>query len=161
MAQKHQSKLVVLLPLLLLAACTSGEKWPNLSDKLPDVAERNRVLESSDPAVSPRTPDASPLSEADALQLMQGISGAVSQSTEQFTAAMASWRESSGADRRSRWMGAQLAVTRLSQTVSRVNAILFNDELKNGNAQAQAQALKNRVEKTVADARQELSANAP
>lgn len=161
MARKHHFRLTVLFPAVLLAACSSTEKWPNLSDKLPDTAERNRVLERVDPSATPRQADKSPLSEADAVQLLATIENDISDAAGEFTAAITSWRESNEADRRSTWMGAQLALTRLSQTVSRVNSILFNDTLRNSSVVAQANSLKNKLEKTVAEAQQELAANAP
>ena len=161
MAQKHPIKLVALLPMLLLTACSSGEKWPNLSDKLPDVAERNRILEKADSTATPRTTDAAPLTETDALQLLATINNDVTRAADQFSAAMTYWEQSPETDRRSAWMGAQLAVTRLSQTVSRVNNILFNEDLDGSNVQVQAQALKSRIESTVTAARQKLAKSAP
>ncbi len=162
MALKHQIKLSPLMALVVLAACSSGEKWPNLSDKLPDTAERNRVLERSEPTAAPRAEDTTPLSETDAMELLASIENSVKTAKKDFTAAMATWRSNTAvADARSNWMGAQLAVTRLSQAASRVNNILFNADLKNGAAWASAQSLKDNVERLVEEARQELAANTP
>ncbi len=154
-----QSSILVAI-LLVCSGCTRSGDWPNLSDKMPDPAERNRVIERADPSSEPRPAPQAIVSEQDAAQLLADIVEAVAQAETNFEVAMQTWQQSENEIRTS-WMSAQLAVTRLSQTVSRLDGIIFSQPLAGTDTKATASQLKGRVDAIVIAARQELAANEP
>lgn len=146
--------------LLVLAACTRSGDWPNLSDKMPDPAERNRVIERADPTSTPRAAPQAVTSEQDANRALADVLAALGNAEAEFNSAMEVWRLGEG-EIRTNWMSAQLAVTRLSQTVSGLNGILFSTELEGSPAKQEAAQLKARVDAIVVAARQELASKEP
>lgn len=154
-----QSSILVAI-LLVCSGCTRSGDWPNLSDKMPDPAERNRVIERADPSSEPRPVPQAIVSEQDATQLLADTIDAVANAETNYEVAMQTWQQSEDEIRTS-WMGAQLAVTRLSQTVSRLDEILFSQPLAGTATKETAAKLKERVDAIVITARQELAANEP
>lgn len=145
---------------LTLAACSRSGDWPNLSDKMPDPAQRERVIVQTDPSAQPREiPDAL-TSEQEALSLLEDITKSLSAARAEFERSMAAI-EPTAEDARIRWMSAQVAVTRLSQTASRLNAILFSDFLNGAEVQTTARRLKDETDQIVVEARQTLAKSEP
>ena len=146
--------------LLIGGACARSGDWPNLSDKMPDPTERNRVIERANPSTGPRPSPNAIVSEADASQLLSVVVDAVADAEADFNTAMGVWRQGEG-EARTNWMSAQLAVTRLSQTVSRLNEILFNSSLGGTPIAKNAAKIKTQVDALVVAARQELANSKP
>ncbi len=131
---------------LLLSACSSGKgDWPNLSDPVPDPSEREReIVRSEIPAgVSDGTPlspdrqalsgeaspaptgDPVPTSEEEAADLLMAIKEALRSETLSYRQAKARIAEAEEGDAlQDAWFSAQLALTRLSRTSSRLDTLL-------------------------------------
>lgn len=146
--------------LLAGTACTRSGDWPNLSDKIPDPAERSRVIERAEASSEPRPAAQAIASEQDAAQLMLDVINSLVQLEAEFNTAMATWKQNGG-EPRTDWMSAQVAVTRLSQAASRLDEILFSEALEGSSTMAEALHLKTRVDATVIAARLELASNEP
>ena len=146
--------------LLITAACTRSGDWPNLSDKMPDPTERNRVIERAEPSTEPRPAPQAIVSEQDAIKLLSDTAAAIEAAEAEFNTAMNAWKQENG-EARTNWMSAQVAVTRLSQTVSRLNDILFSEALNGTDTWQKATELKDRVDLLVISARQELGKSTP
>jgi len=161
---------ICLLSLVLLAAlpgCSSNGDWPNLSDKMPDPASRNRVIERADPSVTPREQDQPPASIEDAETLFNTIKADIETARSAFTLALEAFKSSTQAgsdtaeDKVHLWLETQLALTRLSQTASRLDAILFSDELATSETNRRSREVKDRIDAEVVAARQSLAAQKP
>ncbi len=131
---------------LLLSACSSGKgDWPNLSDPVPDPSEREREIVrseipagvsngetmpssrqvlSGEPSSAP-TADQTPASEDEASDLLQAIKKALRDETLAYRKAKARIAESEEGDAvQDAWFSAQLALTRLSRTASRLDTLM-------------------------------------
>lgn len=154
-----QSSIFVAI-LLAGTACTRPGDWPNLSDKIPDPAERSRVIERADPSSEPRPTPQVIGSEQDAAQLMSDVENSLVQLEAEFNTAMATWKQNDG-EPRTDWMSAQVAVTRLSHAASQLDEILFSKPLEGSSTMREALTLKTRIDAMVIAARQELASNEP
>ncbi len=161
MAQKSLFLLILAFIMPLMAACSGGGDWPNLSDRMPDPAERNKVIERTDVTTTPRPIDEQPQSPQSAAALLANVQGDLDVMTVAFEAAMQTWRDGEEPEVRDLWMGAQLAVTRLSQTSSRLDTIILSEALDGSAVVAEALAVKAQIDETVAEARTELASKAP
>ena len=125
----------------LLGACSSQNKdWPNLSDPIPQAEERERVDTSAvTPATKPPAPtrpvmsgeaaslpayDPAPASEAEAESLFEDIKKTLREETLAYRQAVAKLGTAAGEDLQDAWFSAQLALTRLSRTASRLDPLL-------------------------------------
>jgi len=158
---------LLLVSLAVLSGCSSKGDWPNLSDKMPDPASRNRVVEHADPSIAPREQDQVPTSIADAKALFDTVSSDIKTAQEAFAFALEAFKNSkqpnsdTASDNVHLWLETQLTLTRLSQTVSRLDAILFNDALTASETGRLSRELKDRVDTEVIAARQSLAAQKP
>jgi|GEM_PF-1400761 len=165
---------------LLLSACSSGKgDWPNLSDPVPDPSEREReIIRSEIPAgvstgkpvppnrqalsgeASPApTDDPIPTSEAEASDLLQVIKEALRDETLSYRKAKARIAEAEEGDAlQDAWFSAQLALTRLSRTASRLDTLLT---LEIPRIVAEAAAEAKIMERFVVDERQKLFESRP
>ncbi len=137
----------------------SGD-WPNLSDRMPDPADRNRAIERADPSVTPRQQDTEPQTPAEAQELFVDVENALLTTRTAFDESWQRFRETENATIHE-WMEAQLALTRLSQTSSRLNIIIFNEALDGSPVHAQARALKDQIDSVVISARKQLADSRP
>lgn len=128
----------------LLAACSSGDKeWPNLSDPIPDAKERETVDKSAvTPAQKPPVPvrpaltgdvaalptgDPLPNTPSEAETLFEDIKKALREETLAYRQAVAKLAAVTGDELQDAWFSAQLALTRLSRTASRLDPLLEMD----------------------------------
>lgn len=161
MAQKSLFLLILASITPLIAACSSNGDWPNLSDRMPDPAERNKVIERTDVTTTPRPIDEQPQSPQSAATLLANVRDDLDVAKAAFDAAMQTWRDSEEPDIKSLWMGAQLAVTRLSQTSSRLDPIIVGEVLQGSKVVADALTTKAQIDEIVIEARRELASRAP
>jgi len=161
------SKLPICLLLLVstaaMSGCSSSGDWPNLSDKMPDPALRGRTVERADPSVTPRPQEQAPTTSAEAETLLAAVAADIASAQETYAQAVAAFRASgeNNGDSVHLWLEAQLALTRLSQTASRLDVILFNDNLASSELGLRSRAAKDRVDTQVVAARQALAAQKP
>lgn len=166
MWHKSFRSLISLIFLALLPGCGMGGDWPNLSDRMPDPATRARVIDRADPSVAPRELDAAPQTPTDAQALLAEIEQAIRVAQGDFETSMQSFETSRMAtggdsDALHSWMEVQLMLTRLSQTASRLDAILFSTPLSGTAVHAAARETKDRIDTLVIAARQRLAAIRP
>lgn len=161
MAKKSLFLMILASIIPLVTACSSGGDWPNLSDRMPDPTERNKVIERTDVTTTPRPIDEQPQSPQSAATLLANVRSDLDTMSSAFETAMQAWRGSGEADSKDLWMGAQLAVTRLSQTSSRLDPIILSEVLKGSAVVAEAQTAKAQIDEIVAEARKELASRAP
>lgn len=146
--------------LLALAACSSNGSWPNLSDKMPDPSERERVFERADTSIEPRPADPAPTSEAEAARLVATISSDLANEEQAYRAARLALDEADAGNRLQRWRDAQLALTRLSITLSRLDPVIDMSDASSP-AKAEASALHARLNGFVVAERQYLTGRQP
>jgi len=128
----------------LLAACSGqGKDWPNLSDPLPKAEERERVDPTAvTPAEKPPVPtrpvmsgaatslpntDPVPESEEEAASLFDDIKKTLRSETLAYRQAVAKLGSTADEELKDAWFSAQLALTRLSRTASRLDPLLDMD----------------------------------
>ncbi|SDE61516.1 hypothetical protein SAMN04488071_3395 [Kordiimonas lacus] len=131
---------------VILSACSSSKGgWPNLSDPVPNPSEREReIVRSEIPAAVPTnkpTPptrpaltgaaspapvaDSLPSSEEEASDLLLTIKEALRDETLAYRKAKAKIAEAEEGDAlQDAWFSAQLALTRLSRTASRLDTLM-------------------------------------
>lgn len=165
---------------LLLSACTSGNgDWPNLSDPVPDPSEREREIVRSEipghiPSGKPAPPsrpaltgeaspaptaDQLPASEEEASDLLQAIKEALRDETLAYRKAKARIADAEEGDAlQDAWFSAQLALTRLSRTASRLDTLLA---LEIPRIVAEATAEAQIMERFVVGERQKLFESKP
>lgn len=155
--------LLLLVSLTALSGCSSNSDWPNLSDKMPDPASRNRTVERADPSIAPRPQEQVPTTLAEAETLFAAVNADIASAQETYAQALATFRAARADDgeRVHLWLEAQLALTRLSQTVSRLDVILFNENLAGSEPGLRSRATKARIDAQVVAARQSLAAQKP
>ncbi len=134
----------IFISLSLLSACSSSDKdWPNLSDKLPDASERERTPEGTDPASvtpsakpappprpvmtgdisTPPNDDPAPQSLSEANTLLEEIKKALREETLTYRQTVAKLGTAASEELQDIWFSAQLALTRLSRTASRLDPL--------------------------------------
>lgn len=155
--------LVPMVFAVALSACSSTDDWPNLSDTIPDPAARDRVIERVDPAIVPREQDQTPTSMAEAEALLDAVTTDTEAARQIYDRALDAFTNSDPAssDQVHLWLEAQLALTRLSQTLSRLDVILFNDELAESVLGKRVRGEKQRIDSLIVAERQALAAARP
>jgi hypothetical protein len=177
---KIERKYVAIFMLMLpLGACAqrSGD-WPNLSDKLPapeerDVVDRPVETAAITPASKPPAPprpamtgsgtgtvdsDPVPATEAEAGELLETIKKALREETLAYRTAVAKLDGLEGEALQDAWFTAQMALTRLSRTASRLDTLLALEmPALTGAARGEADI----IERFVVGERQRLTENAP
>ena len=154
------------LPMMLMmafAGCSSTGDWPNLSDKMPDPATRTRAIERADPSIAPRVEEKVPTSLAEAEALLATVTTDAGAARETYVQALEVFNNA-GPDNNDKvhlWLEAQLALTRLSQTISRLDVILFDDGLATSELGERAKAQKQDIDALVVAERQALAAAKP
>ncbi len=154
---------------IALAACVNKEGWPNLSDRLPDTKERNRVIERANPSLEPRPQDMEPQTLQSANKLIADVKQASEALKLEFEDALNVARinaPNAGTDATKQefahlWFEAQLALTRLSQTANRLDPLLFNAAIKDSLIQSTAKQEKLAIDTYVVAMRQELGSLKP
>jgi len=129
---------------LLISGCASlSGDWPNLAEPYPDASARDRVIERANPVQPTRVQDESPLTRSSAYKLMESTRAQLSTARESYLAIKAKLKNASGDDQTDLWNEAQLSLTRLSHTASRLDGILNSEKLKDAPVWVSASALKN------------------
>lgn len=141
----------VFVVLTFLAACsTGGSDWPNLSDPPPSAEDRNRTLEPSRttdivPGVKPQPPtraslsgeaapapgtDPLPATETEATDLLDTIKKSLREETLLYRETKAKIATASDPESlQDAWFAAQLALTRLSRTASRLDGFALLESM--------------------------------
>jgi len=161
--------LLLLVSVAALPGCSSNGDWPNLSDKMPDPASRNRAVERANPSVTPRTQDTAPQTQEDARALVNSVvqdSETLGAEFEKIfrrveEASLASDGDLTIETYRHLWFEAQLALTRFSQASSRLDSILFNTELDGSDVWKQASDRKKNIDAFVVAMRRGLASLKP
>lgn len=135
--------LIVLISFSLISCSSLSGDWPNLAEPFPDASDRNRVIERVNPTPPPTVQDNGPLTRSTAFKLMESTRARLKNATTTYLAIKAKIAPASGEDKTDYWNEAQLALTRLSHTASRLDTILFSEKLKPAPVWASATALKN------------------
>lgn len=159
---------LLLFSLAALPGCSSNGDWPSLSDKMPDPASRSRAVERADPSVAPRVQEQMPTTLTEAKVLLASVTEDIKAAQEAYTQALRAF-DGSGTNKNSPnddervhlWLEAQLALTRLSQTASRLDVILFNENLADTELGGRSRTTKSRIDAQVVAARQSLAAQKP
>lgn len=154
---------ISLILMTALTGCSSTGGWPNLSDKMPDPATRTRVIERADPSIAPRQQEKAPTSMAEAEALLATVTTDVRAAHEIYAQALEAFNKAvpDDSDKVHLWLEAQLALTRLSQTISRLDVILYDDSLATSELGARAKAQKQETDAHVVAERQALAAAKP
>ncbi len=140
----HPYKLCAYSALFLMLTACSGfaGDWPNLAEPFPDPKERERVIEHANPVAPTRAPTESPLTSSDAVKLLKAIQTQFAKDTSAYKGAKAHFAAAMGEDKTDYWNEAQLALTRLSHTASRLDAILNADTIKSSDVWMRVLRLK-------------------
>lgn len=155
---QNSPKSILSVPLvLLIGACTHGSDWPNLSDKMPDPAERSRVIERADPSTAPRPRDEAPQSTGEAQTLFMEVTRDTEELGAAFEAVFRRLEEASVSEGETQadeelkhhWFEAQLALTRLSQAVNRLDPIIFSETLEGTDVWRRARDHKSEIDQFV------------
>lgn len=146
----NTAQIICTILALTVAGCAGGD-WPSLSDKMPDP--QDRVLVRAEPSLSGGERDSyagdnnSVLTAADAESLLHEVRRDLKAMKADYEAAVSDYSamgkdsdETNEQELRHAWLNTQLHLTRMSQTVSRLNAILFGkgEALKEVSVSAQA-----------------------
>lgn len=143
-----------------LAACAGGKDWPNLSDPLPDPADRDRVRFEAAPA-EPVTPATNaPATQAEAAVVVEEVSTALPLELKAYRLALTAFDGAADDEaRKDSWLDAQLKLTRLSRTLSRLDPLTDgqpNSQPDSAEPYRRAAELKAFYEPLVVEERQRL-----
>ncbi|MCJ9428224.1 hypothetical protein [Kordiimonas marina] len=168
-----------LFPLVLcglLAACAGrGDTWPTLSEPLPDQSARTKPLHPAkkpadqqrasthaEPAApTRRTEDTLPKTAAEADALLTEIKTDLKADTLAYREAVAKVDEAAAEARLDAWYDAQAALTRLSQTASRLDKLIAATDPALASVAEAAESQAGIIEKFVVDERQRLAGLKP
>lgn len=157
-----QKKYGFLALLLMLNGCSSlSGDWPNLAEPYPDTTERDRVIERANPVEPSVVKDESPLTRSTAFKLLESTRASLLRERGNYASIKANIADSEGDDRIDYWNEAQLALTRISQTASDLDAILDADMLKDAPVWAEARQLKEEEDRFLVSERKLLKTLKP
>lgn len=138
--------------------------WPNLSDKMPDPATRARVIERVGSAAQPRSIESAPVTTEQAETLLQSVQAAAADGANLLNEAFRVLDDRMAENDQEAmhlWLEAQLALTRLSHTASRLDPIIFSADLLASDVHKKSRAEKDRIDAIVIEARQKLAEKYP
>jgi len=145
-----------------LTACSSlSGDWPNLAEPYPDASERERVIEQAYPAEPISVESNHPLTRSTAFKLLQSTRARFETAKTEYLAITAELANLTGDEKVDLWNEAQLSLTRLSQTASRLDSITHADILKNTPVKEKATTLKNEWDVFLVTERKTLAARKP
>ena len=146
----------------LLASCSSlSGDWPNLAEPYPDASGRNRVIEHANPVDAPTPSADQPLTRSTAFKLLESTRARLGKDTTQYETVKAKITVASGDDKTDYWNEAQLSLTRLSHTASRLDSIIFSEKLKSAPVWTNAASLKDKLDLFLVAERKQLAALKP
>ncbi|WP_262692870.1 hypothetical protein [Kordiimonas aestuarii] len=166
----------IFISLSVLGACShKDDNWPNLSDPLPDTEARNKTETASiTPSVKPPAPprpvlsgeaaalpdaqDPVPQTADEASILLEDIKKALREETLAYRQAVAKLGTVADGDVQDAWFSAQLALTRLSRTASRLDPLT---ELEMPRVKSEALTEADIIERFVVGERQRLADSEP
>ena len=147
---------------LALAACsTQSGTWPNLAEPYPDPNERNRVIERANPVEPTLVHDESPLTRSTAFKLLESTRARLETATAEYLSVKSKLDAATGEDRTDYWNEAQLSLTRLSHTASRLDTIIASDKLMDAPVWDKTRLLKIEKDKFLVAEREALAALKP
>lgn len=127
-----------------LTACSSlSGDWPNLAEPYPDASERERVIEQAYPAEPITNENNQPLTRSTAFKLLESTRARLEAAKTNYLAITTKLANPAGDEKNDLWNEAQLSLTRLSQTASRLDSIIHTDILKDTPVLEKATTLKN------------------
>lgn len=147
---------------LLLSACSASGIWPNLSDKMPDPATRERVIERAAPTVSIEQADETTVTPENAENWVRETTAAIETAQSAYQTARSAYEGQTNQNNADEtvlihmWLEAQLALTRLSQAISQLDQVILSEELKGSGVAARASQAKTRFDTFTVKERQEL-----
>ena len=132
---------------LLLSACSSlSGDWPNLTDPYPDASQRERVVERANPVAPTLLVDESPLTRSGAFKLLESTRARIDNAKKSYQTSKGKIASAKGDDKLDSWNEAQLLLTRLSHTLSRLDAILISEKLRDAPVWASTLQIKNSLD---------------
>lgn len=145
-----------------LTACSSlSGDWPNLAEPYPDASERDRVIERAYPTEPAANENSQPLTRSTAFKLLQSTRARLKSAKAEYLAIATKLADATGDDKIDLWSEAQLSLTRLSQTVSRLDSIIHSDTLQSAPVWEKANTLKNTQDIFLVAERKTLAALKP
>jgi len=161
--KKPQAKIAAISLIFFgISACSSMDgNWPSLADPLPDASERVRVIERANPTMPNREAPESMLTRSTAFKLLESTKARMEKAKEEYIAAKAGLSGLSGEDALDQWNEAQLALTRVSHTLSRLDQILITESLEDAPVWQSASNYKDQEDRYLVQERAALSALRP
>ncbi len=143
----------------VLSACSSMDgKWPSLTEPLPSDTERERVSEQAEPSTqTPPAPTSTTFTKSGAIKLFIRTETELAVAKSEFNQALATVKNTSGETKSIAWNDAQLKLTRYSNIVSNLDAIVDASTLKGEPVWKNANTLKTKMDAIIAHHRQELT----
>lgn len=121
----YKDSILILCVLVGTAACTNHDGWPALTDNVPSAKERERVIERVVPAHNAQIAEDYEIhSAAEARALFNDIQQMVQVEKQAYINARQGFSKALQEERDNAWFGLQLALTRLSQTSSRLDKLV-------------------------------------
>lgn len=155
----HHFKFVLVSALFLtISACTSlSGDWPNLAEPYPVAADNQRVIERAKPTKPMRDTETPVLTRSAAFKLFESTRARFEANKTTYLAAKAKITESTGEDQLDNWNEAQLSLTRLSHTLSRLDGILSSETLSDAPVFASTRTFKETQDVFLVSERQMLA----
>jgi len=142
----------------LLSACSSlSGDWPNLADPYPDASQRERVVERANPVAPTLLEDESPLTRSGAFKLLESTKARIGNAQKAYQTIKGEIASAENDDKLDSWNEAQLLLTRLSHTLSRLDAILISEKLRDAPVWASALQIKNSLDGYLVNERKALA----
>lgn len=147
---------------LLVTACSNyGGDWPNLGAPLPKAEERNRTVIATVPMVPITYADTAPTDPEEVAALLADIKQALSTAVSEYQAATVKFSAASVAEKPYIWNEMQFALTRVSQTASRLDPFLNSAPLDGTPLLAEIETLKGKQEAFLVAERGRLAVSKP
>jgi len=145
-----------------LTGCSSlSGNWPNLAEPYPDASERERVIEHAYPAEPIAIENTTPLTRSAAFKLLESTRARLENARTSYLAITKELENAEGETKIDLWNEAQLSLTRLSQTASRLDSIIYADALRDAPVWKKAAALKDEQDGFLVEERKSLAALKP
>ncbi|PCI63438.1 MAG: hypothetical protein COB37_04895 [Kordiimonadales bacterium] len=143
MALNKVTAAVSLPVFLLVTACSSyGGDWPNLGAPLPKAEERNRTVTAPVPIAPITYADTAPTDPTEIDALLADIKQALRVTVSEYQAVSVKFAAASITEKPYVWNEMQFALTRVSQTASRLDPFLSSAPLASTPLLVKIKALK-------------------
>jgi archaellum biogenesis ATPase FlaH len=155
--------LVILISMNIIAACAGkDDNWPVLTSDVPNAKERDRAIERVSPAKYDNTATSTNIStESAADTLIKDVKSLTQKETDSYLQAKQRYTNLDAQEKNDAWFGLQLALTRLSHSGSKLDALLDSQNTNLTGYIEEAASLKTSVDAFVISERQALAAIKP